>query len=87
MAILIIIIIFLIIDLINIYSSSNKSVHNITSVQKNITPEPKICVNNGVPAQFCSKAMKLGYYCPSWNAKKNEFTSNICIRLEQGLLK
>jgi hypothetical protein len=36
-----------------------------------------------VPAAYQSKAMKLGYYCPSWDAKPGEISSEICIPLDK----
>lgn len=36
-----------------------------------------------VPAAFQSRALRLGYYCPSWDSSPGQITSDICLPLDR----
>lgn len=43
---------------------------------------PAACSLKNVPAQFCERAKKAGYYCPSWAAKPGEMAPDFCYKIQ-----
>jgi hypothetical protein len=39
------------------------------------------CSISGVPEQFCARAKKAGYYCPSWDVKPGQVAPAICYKI------
>ena len=59
--------------------------NNSTKVQNTPPRESSSLTVGGepVPAESQAEARRLGYYCPSWDAKPGQVAPDICLKLDK----
>ncbi len=66
------------------YSQVSPDTNTIISPTPTLSSEKVITYGAGliVPVDSQAKALKLGYYCPSWDANPGEMTADYCVTLD-----